>query len=356
MDYFYAQCEELRNPSYANKPIVVGMYSGRTEISGAVATSNYAARKYGVKSGIPLARAKSILKGVDSLFVKADFAYYEKMSSRIMSIIKEYSDIFLQASIDEAFIDVSSRTGGSFELAEALAKEIKDRILRETKIACSIGVGPNRLIAKMACDDAKPGGLKVVRPGEVSAFLAEKPVEALYGIGNKTAEKLKEMNILKIKDLAEKPLHLLQSQFGPKLGLYFFLASKGVDDEPLVEHEREQIGRIVTLKEDTRKTSKLTEPLEKMALEISTELSAENLAFKTVTLVVIDSNLKQHTRSKTLRVAESNVLSAVPVALSLAEEFFAANRNTAARRIGLTVSSLVKQQKQTPLTAYFEKG
>ncbi len=352
MDYFYAQCEELRNPSYAGKPIVVGMYSGRTDISGAVATSNYPARNHGVKSGIPLARARSLLNGLDSLFAKADFDYYEKVSSDIMNIIKEYSNVFLQASIDEAFIDVSRRTEGSFSNAERLGNEIKQRIFRETKIICSVGIGPNRLIAKMACDAAKPGGLKLVRPEEVQSFLSDKPVDALYGVGSKTAARLREIGVSKIGELANTPLQTLQTEFGPKLGLYFSLASKGIDDEPLVEHAREQIGRMVTLKENTRDPAALVEPLTRMAEDISRELTANNLAYKTVTFVLVDTDLKQHTRSRTLKVAETDGISAVSVAKALAEEFFGSNGDVVARRIGLTVSSLVNQGGQKPLTAY----
>src|SRR4030066_746748 len=124
-DYFFAQCEELRNPTIKDKPIVVGVYSGRTEESGAVSTSNYLARKYGVKSGMPLFLAKRKLEGVEAVFLPVDHEYYEKVSDDLMQIFRGYADVFEQVGIDEAYLDVTEKVHESFDEAKALAERMK---------------------------------------------------------------------------------------------------------------------------------------------------------------------------------------------------------------------------------------
>lgn len=353
MDYFYAQCEELRHPEYSGKPIVVGMFSGRTEISGAVATSNYPARELGIKSGIPLAAAKQILKDKEHLLVKADFEYYEAVSQKIMNILRSYSDKFVQESIDEAFLDISEKALGDYDKAVSLAREIKDRILQETGIKCSIGIGPNKLIAKMACDTAKPNGLVVVKPEELQSFLQGKPVDMIYGIGGKTAERLKQLGIATIDQLSRLPLHLLQKEFGNKLGLYYYLASRGIDEEPLQEKERDQIGRIITLKQDSRDLDYIISSLSPIFDELDREIKEQNISYKTVSIVIIDTKLKSHTRSKTMKTKEADCAFARDIARSLLQSFFDQQPDIVARRVGITLSSLSRVEGQKNITEFF---
>src|SRR5512137_1881624 len=171
-DYFFAQCEELRNPTIKDKPVVVGVYSGRTEESGAVSTSNYIARKYGVKSGLPLFLAKKKLEGTDAVFFKVDHEYYDEISSRIMEIFRSYASALEQVSVDEAYLDVTEEVGGSFEKAGEYAQKIKADVKTQVGITFTIGVGPNKLLAKIACDSQKPDGLTIIRPNEAKTFLA----------------------------------------------------------------------------------------------------------------------------------------------------------------------------------------
>ena len=126
-DYFFAQCEELRNPAIKDKPVVVGVYSGRTEESGAVSTSNYIARKYGVKSGMPLFMAKRKLEGTEAVFMPVDHAYYDQVSNSIMQILRRYATSMEQVSVDEAYLDVTEQVQGSFERAKDYAQEMKAR-------------------------------------------------------------------------------------------------------------------------------------------------------------------------------------------------------------------------------------
>ena len=164
LDYFFAQIEEIRNPALKSKPVVVGMYSGRTEDSGAVSTSNYLARKCNVKSGIPLFLAKKRLEGTDAVFLPVDYDYYQQVSDRIMAILRGYADTLEQAGIDEAYLDVTKKALGSYQEAETLAKEMKDAVKQKIGVTFSVGIGPNKLIAKIASDINKPDGVTIVRP------------------------------------------------------------------------------------------------------------------------------------------------------------------------------------------------
>src|SRR3989344_6253941 len=154
LDQFYAALEEIRNPSLKGKPVVVCVYSGRTSDSGAVSTSNYTARKLGIRAGIPISRAKSLAEksGQDVVFLPVDMEYYKNSSERIMEIFETHADIFEQASVDEAYLDITEKTKKSYNVAENIAGKIKEEIKEKENLPCSIGIAPNKLVAKIASD------------------------------------------------------------------------------------------------------------------------------------------------------------------------------------------------------------
>lgn len=175
MDSFFAAIEERENPKLRGKALVICMFSGRSELSGSVSTCNYAARAYGIKSGMPCSRAKKLMP--DALFLPVRKAFYNKVSADIMIFLMEYADqasdleknlfeqaAFEQLSVDEAFLEVTERTGGDFSRAIRLGFQIKAELWAKEKLSCSIGIGPNKLIAKMASDVQKPNGLTAIRP------------------------------------------------------------------------------------------------------------------------------------------------------------------------------------------------
>ncbi|MFQ5763159.1 MAG: DNA polymerase IV, partial [Candidatus Bathyarchaeia archaeon] len=177
LDYFFAQCEEKRRPELHDKPVVVCVYSGRTPDSGAVSTANYVARRMGVKSGIPIIQAKRLLeKAADAVFLPVDHDFYESMSARVMSILRHRCEKFEQGGIDEAYMEVTGRVQGDFDRAAAEAAEVKREVHEREGLICSIGIGPNKLIAKIASDFQKPDGLTVVKPEGVQSFLADMDV------------------------------------------------------------------------------------------------------------------------------------------------------------------------------------
>ena len=260
LDYFFAQCEELRNPSLKDRPIVVCVYSGRTEDSGAVSTANYIAREYGVKSGIPIYLAKKRLENMNTVFLPVDYVFYEEISDEVMENLRSFADRFEQVGIDEAYLDVTQRTNGDFEEGRKLADNVKNEVLRQQKLTYSIGVGPNKLVAKTAADTKKPSGRTVVTPEQVTVFLAPLPVSRLIGVGVKTKERMQALGINTLFDLSNYDMQKLLAAFGKTLATYFHNASLGIDDNPVQERGKAtSISRISTLKQDSRDLNFLLE-------------------------------------------------------------------------------------------------
>ncbi len=353
-DYFFAQCEELRNPTLKGKPVVVGVYSGRTEDSGAVSTANYVAREYGVKSGIPLYLAKKRLEGTEAVFLPVDDEFYEQISNTMMSALRGYADSFEQTSIDEAYLDVTRKVNGSFEAARTLAEQMKREVKNAVGIAFSVGVGPNKLVAKIAADSQKPDGLTVVQPEEVQSFLSPLPVERLLGVGRKTAAKLGDFGIKTIGDLARYDVQRLVEAFGKKLGVYFHNAANGVDKDPVQETgAAESISRISTLKENTRDLTVVLEKTDQLIEDIHRELVQRNVSFKQVGILAIMTDLRVRSRSKTLDAATRDAETLRDIVRGLFEKFLVESE-LEIRRVGVKISGFVKGEvEQKRLTSFF---
>jgi DNA polymerase IV (archaeal DinB-like DNA polymerase) len=307
LDYFYAQVEEVEAPSLRSIPVIVCVYSGRTEESGVVSTANYNAREYGVRSGIPIALAKRRLDGVEAAFIRMDHGKYETYSERVMEIIREQVDVLDQAGIDEAFFDITKKAGGDYGAARAISAELKNRIFREEKLSCSIGIGPNKVVAKIASDFKKPDGLTIVRDTETLAFLAPLPVDSIYGIGPKTSRILEDGGIKTISDLASATIGVLEDLLGKKLAVYLHRASIGVDDDPVVDQrETSQLSRIITLRKDTRDPPQIVAELRPALRDLHEKLTTRGLFFRNVSAIGILRDLSLHTRSKTLETPTSD--------------------------------------------------
>lgn len=354
LDYFFAQAEETRNPSIRDKPVVICVYSGRSEDSGVVSTANYIARKFDVKSGMPIALAKRRLRNVDSVFLPVDDTYYEEISSGVMSLLKNHADSFEQAGIDEAYLDVSQRTKESYEEATELAKRIKSEILSNQGLTCSIGIGPNKVIAKVASDTHKPDGLTVVGSEQVKEFLSPLPIGRLIGVGLKTTQKMRALRVTTIGDLAKLDVQQLVEIFGKKLGLYFHNASTGIDSEPVQERtEATSISRISTLKEDTRKLSLIIEKTGRQCDEIKAELDQNGFVFRTVTAIAIMKDLSIRSRSKSLD--NTNRVEVLKETVNGLFERFLGESTLEIRRVGVKISGLSRVEKnQKQLPSFFE--
>ncbi len=354
-DYFFAQCEELRNQAIKDKPVVVGVYSGRTEESGAVSTSNYIARKYGVKSGMPLFLAKHKLEGTEAVFFKVDHEYYDQISDRIMEIFRGYATSLEQVSVDEAYLDVTEKVEGSFEKARDYALKIKADVKTQVGISLTIGVGPNKLIAKIVCDSQKPDGLTIVKPEETEVFLGPLAVDCLLGVGKKTMVRMEQMGVKTIGDLAKYDCQKLIEIFGKVSGIYFHNSANAIDNEPVIEHgEPESISRIGTLKQDTRDLAFILQKTDELSEYVYKDLTERNLTFKQVSIYMVMVDLSSKTRSVTLEQPAKNK-EAIRRNVKILFEKFLAESTLELRRVGVRISGFNREEPlQSQLSNFFQ--
>jgi DNA polymerase IV (archaeal DinB-like DNA polymerase) len=351
LDYFYAQVEEVEKPSLKGTPVLVCVFSGRTEESGVVSTSNYKAREYGIKSGMPISLAKRRLNGVEAAFIRMDHARYEAYSDRVMEVVRGQVDVLEQAGIDEAFFDITKRSQGDYDAAAVLALELKDKVNREEKLTCSIGLGPNKILAKIASDLKKPNGLTVVRDGEAQAFLSPLSIDKIYGVGPKTTKLLEENGITTIQGLASVPIERLEDLFGRKSAVYLHDASNGVDDEPIVDRGgASQLSRMITLKKDTRDIDQIISELLPALKDVHQKLVSKSFFFRSVSVIGILKDLSLHTRSKTLETSTNDY----SVLEREARELFTALLPEVGelRRAGVRLSELQDMVDQHSLTEF----
>ena len=344
MDHFYTAVEERERPELKGKPVIVGADPKEGQGRGVVSTSNYEARKAGVRSGIPISHAWKLCP--EAVYLPPNFPLYIQVSNAVMEIARLYADKFEQWGIDEAFLDVSSRVS-NFDEAEVLAKEIKREILKKTNLTCSIGVGPNKLVAKVASDFQKPDGLSVVREEQVEAFLAPMPVRRLLWIGKKTEAKLNGMGIKTIGELAGYDPAVLNDLFGV-LGVQMHLMARGVDNT-LVEERMgvKSISHETTFEQDTDDDTVVLSALDALSDDVSKEAADQHLFFKTVTVKIRYENFETHTRSKTLPFMTNRPQDLKKTARDLLQAYLRRDRKM--RLIGVRVSSFVSGEKQMTL-------
>ncbi len=296
MDSFFASVEVREKPELAGKPVVVGADPKGGKGRGVVSTCSYEARKYGIRSGMPISRAYKLCPA--AVFLPVNFPLYIEASNEVMNILRKYAEKFQQAGIDEAYLDVSSAE--SFEAARGLALKIKNEIKEKVKLTCSIGVGPSKIVAKIASDYKKPDGLTVVEPSKVLEFLSPLPVRKILGIGKKTEAELKTMGIGTIGQLAGYDIQKLLSRFG-KWGLYMHELALGIDESEVRGEECcKSISRETTFEEDTDDAAVIYRTMDELAEDVHMSLVDEGFLFKTLTIKVRYQHFITRTRAHTL--------------------------------------------------------
>jgi DNA polymerase IV (DinB-like DNA polymerase) len=344
MDHFYTAVEERERPEIRGKPVIVGADPKGGRGRGVVSTSNYEARKVGVRSGMPISRAWRLCP--EAVYLPPNFPLYIKVSNEIMQIARRYADKFEQWGIDEAFLDVSGRVGGFVE-AEVLAMRIKQEIKEHEGLTCSIGVGPNKLIAKIASDFKKPDGLTVVREEEAEGFLAPLPVRKLLWVGRKTEAKLKALGVNTIGDLARYDATALASMLGV-MGWQLHLMSRGIDRSEVEERVGvKSVSRETTFEEDTADPALVLQALDALCADVQRDVEDQRLLFKTVTLKIRYENFETHTRSHTLPFLTNRLYDLQKTERELLSGCLRKDRKV--RLIGVRVSSLVSSEKQKTL-------
>ena len=356
-DYFYAQCEELRKPELRNIPCVVCVYSGRDEDSGVVSTCNYNARKYGVKAAMPIKLAKSKLKDVEAKFLPTDMPYYHDISRDVMRIIQNYGDLFEQVSVDECYVDFTRVTNSDFNDAKIFASSLQKNIKHQSKLTCSIGVGPNKLISKIASAVIKPNGITVVSREEAKNFISNCKIEDIPGVGPKTLKKLQALGINSISDISKNSIFELRDVLGYKTAAFLVNASNAIDNSQIKARETsKQIGKIVTLKKDTAEMEQINMTTASLCTSIYENLSNKKQAFKVLTIILILENLHHVSISRSLKLYTASFDELQKNSLSIIKEMIKNNSISIQniRRIGIVVSELKDISGQNSLLNYLD--
>lgn len=348
MDAFFASVEERNKPRLKGMPIAVGSDPEDGKGRGVVSTANYKAREYGIRSALPISTAWRLSEEAKRagkpgvVFITPNMDEYMKTSERIMRIVRSHADTVEEASVDEAYFDLS--TLGSYAKAKKVAQAIKKEILTKESLTCSIGIGPNKLIAKLASDFEKPNGLTVVHPNDVEAFVVQHPLRKIPGIGPKTEESLKTHGIATVADLhALEPIDL-ELLFG-KQGIDLYDKAHGIDDAPLVEEwTAKSISEQETLQHDTLAGDVIIALLKKLAEQVHERFArSEFKTFKTVGITVRFEGFETKTRAKTLPIETDNRALLEFETLKLLLPFLDARENPkrkAIRLIGVKVEKL----------------
>ena len=334
MDSFYASVHIRDDPSLAGKPVVIG---GSPQSRGVVAAASYAVRRFGVHSAMPCAQAYRLCPG--AIFLKPDFRRYRRESEQIFAIYRDYTPLVQTVSVDEAYLDVTEHLG-DFATATALAKDIRRRVREERRLTVSVGVGPNRLVAKIASDYHKPDGLTIVPPEKVQTFLDPLSVRRLQGVGPATEKALLELGVETVEDLRGLALEVLSSRFGKHgQGLYSF--ARGQDRRAVHPHRtRKSLGSESTFRHDLRRLEQMYDELDRLAEQVANGLEKRDFTAGTVTLKARYPDFTTVTRSLTLPGGTRDPAVLATAARMLLERTRAAKEGV--RLLGVTASRLVK--------------
>jgi len=295
LDAFFASCEQRDHPEYRGKPLIVGALPGGR---GVVAACSYEARKFGLHSAMPISQACKLCP--DGIYVRPELAKYRRESKRIMALLDDISPMVEKASIDEAYLDISGleHVWGD---PRATGEQIRKRIFEVTSLTASVGIGPNRLIAKLASEACKPDGLRVVAPDEVLDFLAPMPVSNLRGMGAQTRKKADKLGLQTIAELRGLSLEAMQAHFGTRSGQNFYNQARGIGSVQIsTDRQRKSISKETTFSNDVEDKHKLHDVLRDLSAQVARTARREELSGKVVTLKVRYRGFETFTRQHSL--------------------------------------------------------
>jgi DNA polymerase-4 len=335
MDAFYASVEQRDDPSLRGRPVAVG---GSPQGRGVVAAASYEARRFGVRSAMPMARAVRLCP--ELLIVRPDFAKYKEASRKVMDLLRSATPLVEPLSLDEAYLDVTENLLGE-PLATEVAKYLKARIREETALTASAGVAPNKFLAKIASGWQKPDGLTVIAPGRVEWFLRQLPVEALWGVGPVTAKKLRAIGIVQLVDVRKADAARLETAVG-KLAGWLQRLARG-DDPREVKPDRpwKSISCEDTYPEDLTELREMRAEIARLAQRTASSLEKKRLAARTVTIKVRYADFTTVTRSHTEQPATCDAARITERALLLLSRTDAGRRTV--RLLGVGVHGLAAE-------------
>lgn len=349
MDAFYVSVERRQNPDLVGRPVIVGADPKGGKGRGVVMAASYEARQIGIRSGMPISMAWH--KASDAAYLRPTYSLYGDVSESVIEVLRSFADILEHVSIDEAFLDVSSKVHGFDDAAEYAAR-VKTAVREQERLACTIGAGPNKSVAKMASDLAKPDGLKVVRPEEVTAFLDPLPVTKISGVGPKTAQLLEGVGVRTIGELARFPGAELKKLMG-KNSIWLWAIARGIEELPVEERpDPKSISVERTFDKDVSDWAQVEATLRDVARNVFLRAKAQGATFRTIGIKIRFEGFQTHLRERTLgsHVLDETVLA--DVCADLAREFSEGNHRV--RLLGVRVTKLERPKTRQPTLTTFE--
>ena len=345
MDAFFAAVEQRDFPELKGKPVVVG---GQPDSRGVVAASSYEARKFGIYSAMPCARAYQLCP--QAVFVPPRFSAYTQVSEQIRSIFNEYTDLVEPLSLDEAYLDVT-HVELCQQSASLMAKQIREKILNRLHLTASAGISYNKFLAKLSSDQNKPNGQFVIKPGEAEQYLQDLPIGRFHGVGKVTEAKMNSFGIHTGGDLKNKPLIELQNLLGNSAEYYYDIA-RGIDNRPVTSHRvRKSLGAENTFQKDLVNIDDMLQELYTLLIDVQQSLAQRQLYAYTLTIKVKYADFTQVTRSytsDTVISVDNKAKILIPILLEKTDA-----NNKRVRLLGVSFSNLVNQgnpaNQQLPL-------
>jgi DNA polymerase-4 len=339
MDAFYASVEEREQPELRGKPVIVG---GTPEGRGVVAAANYVVRQFGVHSAMPTSTALKLCP--EAIVLPGRLDYYADISRQLHEVFYRYTPLIEPLALDEAFLDVSG-TIGLFDSVEQMGRKIKEDIWQEVELVASVGVAPNKFLAKLASDLQKPDGFVVVDGTKINEFLDPLPVSRIWGVGRVTDKAFEKLGIRTIQQLRELPQDFLEERFG-KLGTHVWKLAQGVDDRPVIpDRGAKSISNETTFPADIDQLEVLQSSLMELTEQVARRLRRSELRGRTVHIKVRYHDFETITRSQTLAAATSSTNELWQVALDMLTNRLP-DRHLCARLLGMGVSGLESADQQ----------
>jgi DNA polymerase-4 len=343
MDAFYASVEQQDRPELVGKPVIVGGAQ-----RGVVSAASYEARKFGVRSGMPVFQARQ--RCPQGIFLPVRMRRYQELSRQVMAVLSEFSPVLEQVSIDEAYLEIT----GSESLhgpPEMIARKIKDGILAATGLSCSVGIAPNRFLAKIASEMHKPDGLTIIPEHQIIALLSDLPIQKIPGIGEKLAGELKALGVTVVSDILRFTLEFWVKRLG-KSGAEIYERAQGRGSDQVVPHrEPKSFGAEDTFPQDSEDPEELSHWLLHQAETVGGELRRKGCRARTITLKIKYSDFRVKTRSRTLADPTCSTRVIYDCALQLLGELKPAGK---VRLTGISVSNLARGPQQTKLFVELE--